>query len=54
MKIKEITFENQLYAFVCSLNDVNKGLEFLSMIQILYSLEHGIMKKTFQQSLITT
>ena len=30
MKIKEITFENQLYAFVCSLNDVNKGLEFLS------------------------
>ena len=30
MKIKEITFENQLYAFVCSLNDVNKGLAFLS------------------------
>lgn len=30
MKIKEISFENQLYAFVCSLNDVNKGLEFLS------------------------
>ena len=30
MKIKEITFENQLYAFVCSLNDVNKGLQFLS------------------------
>ena len=30
MKIKEISFENQLYAFVCSLNDVSKGLEFLS------------------------
>ena len=30
MKIKEIIFENQLYAFVCSLNDVNKGLQFLS------------------------
>jgi len=30
MKIKEIFFENQLYAFVCSLNDVSKGLEFLS------------------------
>ena len=30
MRIKEISFENQLYAFVCSLNDVSKGLEFLS------------------------
>ena len=30
MKIKEISFENQLYAFVCSLNDVSKGLEFQS------------------------
>tara|TARA_B100000214_G_scaffold247065_1_gene181401 strand:- start:335 stop:757 length:423 start_codon:yes stop_codon:yes gene_type:complete len=30
MKIKEISFENQLYAFVCSLNDASKGLEFLS------------------------
>ncbi len=30
MKVKEITFENQLYAFVCSLNDASKGLKFLS------------------------
>ena len=30
MKVKEITFENQLYAFVCSLNDASEGLKFLS------------------------
>lgn len=30
MKIKDILYENKLYAFVCSLNNVNEGLEFLS------------------------
>ncbi|OUU28803.1 MAG: hypothetical protein CBC04_00665 [Verrucomicrobia bacterium TMED44] len=30
MKLKEISSEGKLYAFVCSLNEVKEGLEFLS------------------------
>ena len=52
MKIKEINFENQLYAFVCSLNDVDEGLEFLSNNTDF--IQHGITKKIFQQYLIIT
>ena len=54
MKIKEISFENQLYAFVCSLNDVSKGLEFLSDDSDFIQLGTWNYEKNFSTVLITT
>ena len=47
MKIKEINFEKQLYAFVWSLNDVNEGLEFLSDDSDFIQLGTWNYKKNF-------
>jgi len=47
VKIKEINFENQLYAFVWSLNDVNEGLEFLSDDSDFIQLGTWNYKKNF-------
>jgi len=47
VKIKEINFENQLYAFVCSLNDVDEGLEFLSNNTDFIQLGTWNYKKNF-------
>ena len=47
MKIKEISFESKLYAFVCSLNEVKDGLQFLSDDSDFIQLGTWNYKKNF-------
>tara|TARA_B100000965_G_scaffold180687_1_gene150780 strand:- start:58 stop:480 length:423 start_codon:yes stop_codon:yes gene_type:complete len=47
MKLKEIFFEDKLYAFVCSLNDSKEGLEFLSDDSDFIQLGTWNYKKNF-------
>ena len=51
MKIKEISFDGKLYAFVCSLNEVKDGLQFLSDDSDFIQLGTWKYKKNFSLSI---